>query len=355
MSYAFLILPAANRVYRRSAPALAQAELAVIAAEALADRLEHIQERHIAGLSFVSFDLRDGGQLDPTDLAVLSNLSSMFALFEVNTPGDDDTWLRPIPLASLDRWDDDLLTIQRYPGKTNEQFTKMLLNVTLAAGCGASAFTGDKQRILDPLCGRGTTLNQAVMYGFDAYGIDVDPHQVDAYRTFFTTWLKDKRAKHRVQQGRVRRAGKVVGSRSSVTFAAHADDRRADRTQEVVTVVDDTTKALDHFSASSFDAMVADLPYGVQHGSRTAEERRRRPDELLEQSLPVWQSLLRPGAALGLSWNTRVASRAAISRALMDAGFELVTDQNFTGFAHRVDQAIERDLMVARRPPKSPR
>ncbi len=43
-----------------------------------------------------------------------------------------------MPLRRLDRYDDDLLTILKYPGKTNEQFTKLLLNVTLAS----SAFAG---------------------------------------------------------------------------------------------------------------------------------------------------------------------------------------------------------------------
>ena len=42
-----------------------------------------------------------------------------------------------MPLAREDRFDDDLLTIPKYPGKTNEQFTRLLLNVTLAS----TAFT----------------------------------------------------------------------------------------------------------------------------------------------------------------------------------------------------------------------
>ena len=54
--------------------------------------------------------------------------SATFALFE-----HVGELLRPIPLVSPQRWPDDLVTIQRYPGKTNEQFTRLLLN--LALGC----------------------------------------------------------------------------------------------------------------------------------------------------------------------------------------------------------------------------
>lgn len=37
---------------------------------------------------------------------------------------------KPLELCRLDQFDDDLLTIQKYAGKTNEHFTKLLVNVT---------------------------------------------------------------------------------------------------------------------------------------------------------------------------------------------------------------------------------
>ena len=44
--------------------------------------------------------------------------------------------------------------------------------------------------VLDPLCGRGTTLNQALMYGYDAIGIDTDGKDFDIYSAFIRTWLQ---------------------------------------------------------------------------------------------------------------------------------------------------------------------
>ena len=39
---------------------------------------------------------------------------------------------------ALARLDDDLITIPKYPGKTNEQFTKLLLNVTVLSSASAA-------------------------------------------------------------------------------------------------------------------------------------------------------------------------------------------------------------------------
>ena len=86
--------------------------------------------------------------------------------------------------------------------------------------------------MVDPLCGRGTTLNQAVMYGFDAAGIDSDGRDVDAYVSFFTTWLKNKRAKHHVERQRLRRDG---------ARARTAGDHHAGRVQGGAETVEGTT------------------------------------------------------------------------------------------------------------------
>jgi tRNA G10 N-methylase Trm11 len=194
--------------------------------------------------------------------------------------------------------------------------------------------------VLDPLCGRGTTLNVAVLCGLDAAGIDEDAKDVEAYVHFFTTWLKDKRAKH---------TSRRTGVRTELTFAADKDAQRAGRAQQVVIAADDTTRAVEHLGKSSVDAIVTDLPYGVQHGSSGASGLRRGPADLLTAALPVWRSVLRPGGAIGLSWNTKVLPRVDLVDALADAGFTVVEGDAFLRFAHRVDQSIDRDVIIARK------
>lgn len=67
----------------------------------------------------------------------------------------------------------------------------------------------------------------------------------------------------------------------------------------------DTRTAVEHLGKGSVDVIVTDLPCGVQHGSTTGSSRRRSPLDLLTAALPVWRSVLRPGAP----WRSRGTPR----------------------------------------------
>jgi SAM-dependent methyltransferase len=326
-THAMLLLPSANRVYADAAVGLTLAELSVFNDTVLESALSHLEATSIAGVPYVTFT----AALSEAHVAHLARASAAYALFALE--GD---LLRPIPLPSPDRFDDDLVTIQKYAGKTNEQFTKLLLNVTvLASGADPSAHL----RVLDPLCGRGTTLNQALMYGHDAAGIDLDGKDFEAYAAFIQTYLKRKRIKHRIHVGPVRREKRTVAKRLSATI------ERGATALELDVVHADTTKAREFHKPGTFDVIVTDAPYGVQHGSRTvAAGLRRGPLELLTAAAPVWATLLRPGGGLGLAWNTHVASRDDAAAVLTDAGLTVLP---LEGFRHRVDQSITRDILVA--------
>jgi hypothetical protein len=344
MRYAMLILPSANRVYAESSVELTAAELEIFAGAVLGDGLTDIAPERIGGVPYVTFD---SAALDERAVAFLANLSSIYALFAVENGG----LLRPLPLYSLDRFDDDLITIPKYSGKTNEQFTKLLLNATLMGSAFADQMLDRRFSVLDPLAGRGTTLNQAMMYGFDALGVDRDQQDYDAYSTFIQRWLKEKRIKHRTEQGPVRRNHKVVGRRLQITLAANKAEYKAADTQRIDMVNSDTTRTLEFWKAGSVDLVVADAPYGVQHGSRTqGKGLARSPIELLRDGAPVWAGALRRGGALGLSWNTNVADRDDAADVLADAGLEVVDSAAHRRLAHRVDQAIRRDVLIARKP-----
>lgn len=345
-TYALLILPSTNRVYADASVGLTMAELALFSDAVLGGRLAEPKEQKIGGVSYVTFRVDAPGLdgLTDADVAFLSNLSSVYALFELT--GD---LLRPVELHRLDRFDDDLITIQKYQGKTNEQFTKLLINATLMTSAFAPDMTTEKLALLDPLCGRGTTLNQALMYGWDACGIDIDSKDFDAYGAFITTWCKRKRIKHQAEAGPVRRDRQVVAKRLQVTLAAAKDDYKAGRTQRLDVVNTDTVRALEFFRPESFHLLVADLPYGVQHGSRTAAKGlARSPLDLLAAAVPVWSRLLKPGGAIGVALNTFVARRDAAAQVFAESGLR-VADERAQRFAHRVDQAINRDILVARK------
>lgn len=342
-TYALLILPSTNRVYAEAAVALTQAELALFSEAVLGGRLTGLAQRLIGGVSYVTFD---ADALGSADIAFLSNLSSVYALFEL-TGGV----LRPVELSKLDRFDDDLITIQKYQGKTNEQFTKLLVNATLLWSAFAADMTRGKLALLDPVCGRGTTLNQALMYGWDAAGIDIDGKDFEAYKAFLLTWCKRKRIKHRAETSLVRRDRQVVARRFNVTLAAAKDDYKAGLTQRVDVVNADTVRAREFFRSESFHLLVADLPYGVQHGSRTAGKGlARSPLDLLASAVPAWSQLLKPGGALGISLNTFVARREAAAGIVAGYGLHIADSGPYLSLEHRVDQAINRDILVARKP-----
>ncbi|MEQ4304883.1 SAM-dependent methyltransferase [Plantactinospora sp. B6F1] len=340
--YALLISPSSNRVYADASVTLTRAELAIFDRAVLGGRLHDITETVFGGVRYVTFT---ADQLDGRDVAYLANLSSVYVLFEVV-----DGLLRPIELRRLDRFDDDLLTIPKYPGKTNEQFTKLLLNVTMLASDFAPQMLDRKFRVLDPLCGRGTTLNQGLMYGYDAAGVDHDRTDFEAYATYIQTWLKRKRVKHRAEFGPVRRNRQVVARRLQVDLAADKESYRAGLTQRLHVVQADTVRSAEFFRPGTQDLLVTDAPYGVQHGSRSAGRGlARSPLALLAEAVPVWVELLRPGGALGIAWNTQVARRDTAAEILADAGLEVLADGPYLEFTHRVDQAIVRDVLVARK------
>jgi hypothetical protein len=337
--YAMLLAPSANRVYADQAGRMSQAELAAFA-PVLSSDISDVIPASFGGVEYLTFS----AALTPRDVAYLSNMSAAYALFAL--VGDD--LLRPVELTPLARYDSDLITIPKYAGKTNEQFTKLVLNLTLLASASAPRMLDGGLTVCDPLCGRGTTLNQALMYGYDAIGVEMDGKDVEAYKLFLQTWLKRKRLKHTAELVPVRRQGKRAARRLEVTLAASKDDHKAGAVQKLTVIQADTTQLDGLLRGGCADVLVADLPYGVAHGSWHEEGGlSRSPLDLLERAVPQWLALLRTSGALGLSWNLKVAKRELAEDILLANGLELVPQAEL---AHRVDQGIERDVIVARKP-----
>jgi Putative RNA methylase family UPF0020 len=330
--YALLIAPSSNRVYAGEAPRLTEAELAVFGEAVLGGRLRDPAQVEFGGVRYVGFSTDE--PLTTRELAYLSNVSSAYALFGV----EDGELLRPLALTPLARYDDDLITIPKYAGKTNEQFTRLLLNVTVLGSALAGEMLDRRLVVLDPLCGRGTTLNQALMYGYDAIGIELDGGHVDAYSAFLRTWLRRKRLKHTAELHPVRQEHKRVARRLVATVAPTKQAHRTGDTQQVTVLHADTVHARRLLRPGSCDVVVTDTPYGIAHRARTVD--------LLKQAVPVWAELLRRGGALGLSFNTHAVGRDEVAALLTGAGLTVVRTPDFS---HWVDQGIARDLLVARR------
>lgn len=331
--YLLLVAPSANRVYAADAPALVAAET-----RALLTSYGEVGEcavRTIAGVRYIAVE---AGASDVVRMAI-AHLSAVFAAFEV-----DGELLRPIELPSPEVYPDDLVSIQKYQGKTNEQWTRLCLNLTAAVTRRPERLLDRSLVVLDPMCGRGTTLNIAMSLGLNVIGADIDRRDFEAYEMFVKTWLRQHRLKHNVESTTLRRAGRALGNELTVTAAPTKEAFKAGDATTVTYLNTDTTALADVLRKASVDVIVTDTPYGVQHGSQ-GERLSRRPLELLATALPGWAQLLRTGGAIGLSINRHVAPVDELRELLRCNGLEPV--DHGEDFRHRVDASIERDVIVA--------
>ena len=331
--YLMLRTPSANRVYAGEAGPLTAAELELTARFA-----REVEEADVAGVGYLSFE---ADELNEGHLEAIARQSACFALFQ-----SDGDLLRPVELPRTFVLDDDLVTIPKYQGKTNEQFTQLLVGVTLSAVTREP--TGPRQ-VLDPLAGRGTTLSTVLRLGHDAYGVEGDEKAFEQMAAFYKTYLRRARIKHKADTTAVRRNAKTIGQRFDATLTL--DDQRL----QVTAFTGDTRDSAAQFGKKKFDAIVTDTPYGVTHGSHTdvrgvSGRRDRSAAGLLREAVPVWADQLMRGGALGLSWNTLGLAREDLARFLTDAGLVVQEGGAWERFAHRVDSSIRRDLIVAVRP-----
>ena len=326
-----LLSPSSNRVYAGTADALVAAELRIL----LRDETVTVEPVEVAGVGYLRLDV---DELDEQTAAALGRLSATFAVYR-----REDELLRPVPLARPDQFDDDLVSIPKYPGKTNEQFTRLLVNVTLAARTRAD---DGPATVLDPMCGRGTTLSTALTLGHDAAGVDADLKAIEAYAAFLRTYLRRKRLKHTADLTPVRREGRTLGRRLDVTVTPeHGAQPRA-----LTVFSGDTRQSAALYGKRRFDAVVVDAPYGIVHGSQDGGRRQRSAAGLLGEALAVWAGQLKHGGALGLAWNTYTMPRESLTALAVGAGLQPLDGDAYLGFGHRVDSSIHRDVFLAVRP-----
>lgn len=343
-TYLMLLSPSANRVYRQATAVLSAAELAVTASFA-----SDIVPARIGSADALRFTA------DEVDELVLAAQSAHLVSFEQR-----GELLAPLDVPSLAVFDDDLVTIPKYQGKTNEGFTRLLLHLTLS-----QVDRPGPLEVLDPLAGRGTTLLAAWQAGHHGFGVESDDKAFDALAGYLKTYLRTKRIKHSAQVSPVRREGRALGRRldaqARLAEATHDQPARPGLpTLNMTVFTGDTRDSAALFGRKRFDAIVTDAPYGVVHGSSTKSEGRepaqrssrrrdRSPAHLLAEAIPIWRGQLKPGGAIGIAWNTHTLPRAELVGMLADAGLQPQDAGPWLGFAHRVDAGINRDLVVATR------
>ncbi len=335
MTYALLLWPHANVRYFESVKTLAQAELQVMLHAV--DESIVIRTEKMNGLELIAFD---APAMDERMEKLLSLVSCAYAIFEKK--GDA---LLPLLAGGQLRFGGDLSGILKYKGKTNEMFTGMLLNLAVFSGDFAGKF--DKPLcVLDPMCGRGTSLFEGLRRNWDMTGVEIDKNDVGELTRFVKKYAEYNHLKHRMESASMTVDGKNAGARTRFTIAENNAQFKAD--PRVLTVTLGDTLLTDKFyKGRSFHALVCDLPYGVQHESRDGKSKVSL-DKMMAKALQSWKKTLLPGACVALSFNSNTLPLAELRQMLSDAGYEPLTGGVYDSFGHWVEQAITRDIAIAK-------
>jgi SAM-dependent methyltransferase len=331
-TYALLQNPGHNRVYFNASRQLAVKEICFTV---LSVPIQDIGETEMGGVPYITFSVHS--PLTHKDMQTLSRLSFTYALFLVKGEA-----LLPLPKDSGYTFGDDISMHLKYTGKTHELFTRFMLNIAL----GYVKPAPEMPRILDPLCGKGTTLYEAMMRGCSACGIELDEKLAQEGYTYFKKYLETARHKHAAHTEKV--SGQGPGGERFTALRYRIDMPKIPLGYEVI--AGDTRYANTYYKKNSFHAIVGDLPYGVQHGSSSSHKKQKGPITrnafaLLAEALPQWLKVLKPGGAVALAWNLFLIPRADMEDLFCQQGLTLPPETK-EGFAHRVDQAINRDFII---------
>lgn len=338
VKYAVLLNPGHNRVYYKETKKLSVSELSV-ASQFLASSLSDIKIESIADNLYCTF--KSDEHLDYNDLSVISVLSFTFALFEVYENGSR-LCFAPVKLPKTDFLEDDITTILKYKGKTNELFTKMMVNIaTLCCGSKEGA------KLLDPMAGKGTTLFEGMTRGFNVCGIEQAKASAHDGSVFVKKYLEQKRIKHVSKSRTINGGKKSIGRATSFEYAMSKEDFKADKLKQFELIHGDATLADKYYKQKYFNMIVCDLPYGVQHMGRSGQSSSRNPEQLLKQSLISWKKVLKSGGAIVLAFNVNILKKQRVAELLIEAG--LTSVYNDIMFEHFVDTSILRDIIIAKK------
>ncbi len=332
---ALKITPQRSAQYANMTEKLAEPELL---ASPLRTAIQQVEPVTFAGQGYLLVTLEDRSisSLNPALEEILPRLGATSEAYEFfERIGEvEGPFLRPLETSFTPFVPLEMAEIRRYKGKTNEVFTRVLLNIAIFAGAYSNQCTG-RLRVLDPLAGGGTTLFLALADGYDAFGIEHQKQDVETTIVFIRQYLNSIHMPYKELDERGRRAGRryqfEIGHKGATRslVLAHGDTCEANLHMQEV------------HGGPHMHAIVGDLPYGIQHFGEISG--------MLDKALPVWESMLLPGGTVALAWNATRIERTAITELVeRHSQLRVRNDPPYTQFAHTVDRVIKkRDVLVA--------
>lgn len=337
--YAILANPGHNRIYFDTALKIAFSELQAIA-DSYDMGIKDIEKGDIGLKASICFDT--SRELKEEDFKALSFSSIYYALFEIV----GKNLLRPIEIKEFNTFPESMVQILKYNGKTNEQFTRLMVNLALSA-----CKTGSKKiTLLDPMCGKGTTLYEGFIRGFDVKGVEINEQWFQEIQNYVVRFLKEGKFKHKAEKNKVSDSKKKkIANVFNLTASSEKKDFNLGEVQSFQLFNSDTRNTDLLIKKKSCDIIVSDLPYGVQHGSKNDKNSimERSPIGLLKEAIPKWNNVLKTKGSLVLSYNEFTMKYEELSKVLEENGFKVLKETPYHNYLHRVDQSINRNLIVA--------
>jgi len=335
MQYALLLWPHANIRYMEALQKLAKCELSCLLKALQIDAPIEVQT--LGGAPFLTFEAQP---LNEAAFRALSGLSSFYLIAE-----KENGCLKPLTPAYPWYLPADAAEVLKYKGKTNASFTSLMINCALTASDFFNS--GEALTVLDPMCGKGTSLYCAMRMGHHATGIEIDKKDWKEAGDYFARYLQLHKYKHKKKAASLTLQKGQSAPEIQFTFADCPEHYGNGEEKLLRLIQGDARRIGEMLKAKSAHLIVCDLPYGVQH----APQQGQKPlsiTVLLSQTLPGLKKALKPGGAAAFSFNTYILSRETLIKLLEEAGFTPVTEAPYDDFEHWVEQAVNRDLVIAR-------
>ena len=338
MTYAIVIKPHHNIAFIDQYLNMCQIELAAIFTKN-PDGLTSSRIECISKVNYLVFDTLS--VLTDEEKNGMMKLSFFYGLYEV----DESFSLKPIVATFQSDFDDDLSMRLKYNGKTNEAITGMMINL---AYYNVLTDMNEIPNLMDPLCGRGTTLFEGMKRHMNVFGIERDSKSVMEMNTYITRYVKEARFKHKNHHGKQLHGGKQIGEFFQLEYAKEKEDYKKDRTRIMKVFKGDATSMEGLMRKGTIDMIVTDFPYNVAHrGKGTDPKDGLAP--LLTSGLKMWDIYLKRGGVVALSWNIYTDKRTRFEEIFQEAGYEVLKVGGLDQLEHRVAQAITRDIILARK------
>jgi hypothetical protein len=308
-NYALLISPMARSAFFAQTEKVALAEISACIPQVTVQEVKNFGQMTVVLLN-----------ADAKFETSLVRLSVAQGLFRITPHG----W-NPVEISTGFGLHADFVSGEKYRGKTNETLTQLLLNLGLA-----QLELPDTARVLDPMCGRATSLLWALRYGLSGVGVELDGGALPEIHRGLKKWTKLHRQSHKLADGWVQKNNRQ-GVGKYLDFSTGGTRMRV--------IAGDTANVRDLTQRREFELIITDIPYGVQHMGSAAK---RSPLSVIEAAAKGWADSLVVGGAMVIAFNAYIPTRNDLLAAFDGLGLSEVS----VDIEHRMSESILRDVLI---------